>query len=235
MKFDESGKFKIIQFTDVHYIYNDERSEVSLKQIKEVLDIEKLDLIIFTGDVIYGKPAEESYRKVLDLVSEYKIPFGVTFGNHDDEQGLTREQLFKIISSYKYSLTSKVDGINGWSNYVLPVKAQDESKDAAVLYCMDSNYYSEINGVGGYDYIKFEQIEWYRKNSIKFTEQNSGTPIQSYAFFHIPLSEYSYAVEDQNSTMIGTRMEAACSPKLNSGMFASMKEMGDIKRCICWS
>ena len=29
LQFNKDGKFKIVQFTDVHYIYNDPRSDVS--------------------------------------------------------------------------------------------------------------------------------------------------------------------------------------------------------------
>ena len=29
--FNKDGKFKIVQFTDVHYIYNDPRSDVSIR------------------------------------------------------------------------------------------------------------------------------------------------------------------------------------------------------------
>lgn len=229
LKFNQEGKFKIVQFTDVHNIYNDPRSQVALQRIKEVLSIEKPDLVIFTGDVIYGKPAEEGFREVLSLVSDFKIPFGITFGNHDDEQGMTRKQLLDIASSFEYNLTTTAEGVSGFSNYVLPVKSNDMTKNAAILYCMDSNSYSKIKNIGGYDFISFDQISWYRDNSRKFTSENNGKPVQSFAFFHIPLPEYGYAAEGQNSVMVGTRMEQACAPKLNSGMFAAMKEMGDVK------
>lgn len=75
LQFNKDGKFKIVQFTDVHYIYNDPRSDVSIERINQVLDMEKPDLVLFTGDVIYGKPAEEGMRTVLNLVSKRKIPF----------------------------------------------------------------------------------------------------------------------------------------------------------------
>lgn len=229
LKFNAEGKFKIVQFTDIHYIQNDVRSAVALERIAEVLDAERPDLIMLTGDVIYGKPAEESFKTVLDLVSKYKTPFAVTFGNHDDEQGLTKVELLKIIQSYKYNLTVQEAGISGVSNFILPVKTTDGSKNGAILYCFDSNAYSQIQGVGGYDYIKFDQIQWYRQRSKDFTKENGGVVVPSLAFFHIALPEYHEAVANENATMIGTRMEKACSPELNSGMFTAMKEMGDVK------
>lgn len=229
LKFNKDGKFKIVQFTDVHYIHNNPKSAISIERINEVLDAEKPDLVLFTGDIIFGKPAEEGMRTVLNLASERKIPFGVTFGNHDDEQGLSRAQLLGIIKSIPYNLTDSVKGVSGASNYILPVKSSNGNKDAAVLYCMDSHSYSQIEGIGGYDYIKFDQVQWYRDNSTKFTKQNSGTPVPSLAFFHIALPEYNQAASDETAIMVGTRKEKACAPQLNSGMFASMKEMGDIQ------
>ena len=58
LQFNKDGKFKIVQFTDVHYIHNNPKSAISIERINEVLDAEKPDLVLFTGDVIYGKPAE---------------------------------------------------------------------------------------------------------------------------------------------------------------------------------
>ena len=48
------------------------------------------------------------------------------------------------------------------------------------------------------------------------------------AFFHIPLPEYNEAARTENAILRGTRMEEACAPKLNTGMFAAMKEAGDV-------
>lgn len=228
LKFNQDGKFKIVQFTDMHYIHGNPKSDITIERINEVLDAEKPDLVMFTGDVIYGKPAEEGMRTILNLAADRKIPFGVVFGNHDDEVGLTRTQLFDIIQTIPYNLTDSVAGVSGASNFILPLKSSDGKKDAAVLYCLDSHAYSQINGVEGYDHIKFDQIQWYRENSSRFTRENGGEPLPSLAFFHIALPEYNQAASDETAILIGTRKEKACAPQLNSGMFTSMKEMGDI-------
>ena len=44
----------------------------------------------------------------------------------------------------------------------------------------------------------------------------------------IPLPEYNEAARSENAILRGTRMEEACAPKLNTGMFAAMKEAGDV-------
>ena len=54
LKFNPDGTFKIVQFTDVHFKYGNSNSDIALERMRQVLDIEKPDLVIFTGDVIYG-------------------------------------------------------------------------------------------------------------------------------------------------------------------------------------
>lgn len=227
--FHENGSFKIVQFTDFHYIYGDKRSDAALDCINKVLDAEKPDLVLLTGDLIYGRPAEKGLRTILELIAARHVPFGVVFGNHDDEQGLSRKELLDIISGYPGNLTASQDSVHGMTNYVLPILSADGGQASAVLYCMDSNSYSCLQGISGYDYIRFDQIAWYRSCSEKYTAQHHGQPLPALAFFHIPLPEYRQAVTDENTVVIGTRMEKVCAPELNSGLFAAMREMGDVK------
>lgn len=228
LKFNASGKFRIVQFTDVHFKYGNPASDVALERMKEVLDAESPDFVIFTGDVIYGRPADSGMSAVLQVVADRKIPFGVVYGNHDDEQGMSRDELLNVIQKVPYNLTSKADGISGVTNFILPVKSSDGSRNALILYCLDSHAYSSVKGVGGYDFLKPDQIAWYRKNSREFAAANGGNPVPALAFFHIPLPEYNQAAADENAVLVGTRMEKACAPALNSGMFAAMKQQKDV-------
>ncbi|MDO4757528.1 MAG: metallophosphoesterase, partial [Parabacteroides sp.] len=205
LKFNENKKFKIVQFTDVHWIYNDSKSDIAGERMNEVLDAEKPDLVVYTGDIIFEKPAEEALTKALEPVVSRNIPFALTWGNHDDEQGMSRQELFDYVKEIPNNLTSTVEGITGVTNYILPIQTADGKKDATVLYVFDSNSYSTMKKVvDGYGWIALDQIDWYVKSSKAFTAKNGGSPIPSLAFFHIPIPEYREAVLDESAFMVGT-------------------------------
>ena len=228
LKFGEDKKFKVVQFTDVHWKADSIASEEAGERMSEVLDAEKPDLVIFTGDVIFGKPADKSMRCALEPTIKRGIPFAVTFGNHDDELGMSRKELYDFIKDMPGNLTSTVEGLSGVTNFILPVKASDGSKDAALLYVFDSHSYSTLKHLKGYGWIKHDQVQWYLNESKKFTESNGGTPLTALSFFHIPLPEYHEAVNNEGSFLIGTRKEEACNQEINTGMFAAMQEAGDV-------
>ena len=228
LKFGEDKKFKIVQFTDVHWKADSIASEEAGERMGEVLDAEKPDLVIFTGDVIFGKPADKSMRCALEPTIKRGIPFAVTFGNHDDELGMSRKELYDFIKDMPGNLTSTVEGLSGVTNFILPVKASDGSQDAALLYVFDSHSYATLKGIKGYGWIKHDQVQWYIDESKKFTEANGGTPLTALSFFHIPLPEFHEAVQNEGSFLIGTRKEKACAPEINTGLFAAMKEAGDV-------
>lgn len=228
LKFNKDGKFKIVQFTDVHFKYGNPASAIALERINQVLDAEHPDLVVVSGDVVYAAPADSGMRQVLEPIARRKIPFVVTFGNHDDEQGMTRQQLYDVIRTVPGNLLPD-RGATLSPDYILTVKSSSApQKEAALLYCMDTHSYSPLKDVKGYAWFTFDQIGWYRVQSAAYTSQNGGQPLPALAFFHIPLPEYNEAASDENAILRGTRMEEACAPKLNTGMFAAMKEAGDV-------
>lgn len=228
LKFNKAGEFKIVQFTDVHFKYGNPASDIALERIDEVLEAERPDLVVLTGDVIYASPADKGMRTVLERISAHNVPFVVTFGNHDDEQGMTRTQLYDIIRSVPGCLMPD-RGEQVSPDYTLMVQSSDDNGGhAAVLYFFDSHSYSKLKDVKGYDWLTFDQVENYRRQSASFTEANGGKPLPALSFFHIPLPEYNQAASSEDAILIGTRMEKACAPTLNTGMFTAMKEAGDV-------
>ena len=228
LKFNDEGKFKIVQFTDIHWVYGSDNSKPARERIIEVLDAEKPDLVVLTGDVVTAKPAEKGLKEALAPIVERKIPFALTFGNHDEENDLSRKEMLAVVQSLEGNLTTTTDGITGVTNYVLPIKASSDDRAAAVLYVFDSNAYSTIKGLKGYGWIEHDQIGWYKKTSAAYTAANGGTPIPSLAFFHIPIPEYHEAVQNESNFMVGTRKERACSAEVNSGLGTAMLAAGDV-------
>lgn len=228
LKFNNNHKFKIVQFTDVHWVYNNPASDVAGERMAEVLDAEHPDLVVFTGDVIFSKPARLALDKALEAVVERGIPFAITWGNHDDEQDMNRRELTEYVATKPHSLIATAKGIPGTANYTLNIKSANGKQDAAAIYIFDSNAYSTLNSIKGYGWIRHDQVEWYRKTSSALTSANGGTPLPALAFFHIPLPEFHEAVRSEGSFFVGTRKENACSPAINTGLGAAMLESGDV-------
>ena len=228
LKFKDNYRFKIVQFTDIHWKYGNPASDKAGERMAEILDAEKPDLVVYTGDLIFARPAREGLDKALEAAVTRGIPFAVTWGNHDDEQDLSRKELSEYIATKAGNLTSTVEGITGVTNYALTVKSADGKRDAAVLYIFDSNSYSPMKKVKGYGWIKHDQVEWYRQTSKAFTEANGGVAMPALAFFHIPLPEFHEAAQNESSYFVGTRKEKACAPEINTGLAAAMLEAGDV-------
>jgi len=229
LKFNQNNKFRIVQFTDTHIKANDKESQVTFATINKILDKEKPDLVVFTGDIVTGPPLEKGWKKATEAVIKRQIPFAVVFGNHDDENGLTRGQLSQIIEPMPYGLfVSTTENISGNGNYLLTIKSSTGKKTAALLYCMDSNAYSSNDSVDGYGWFHADQIGWYRAESKKQKELNNGSPVPALAFFHIPLPEFREAYSNEKYPPVGLRLEEECPAKINPGMYAAMLESGDI-------
>jgi predicted phosphodiesterase len=231
LAYNKDGKYKILQLTDTHYISGNPKSERALKNVNQMLDLEKPDLVIHTGDVIFGKPAEPSVREILEPISSRKIPFAVAFGNHDEEFDKTRQEMLDIVMSIPYNINTKTESIYGVTNCALTLSSSKKDTVERIFYLLDSNRGATIEDIPKtYGHIHFNQIAWYRQQSEAFTKMNGGKPIPSLAFFHIPLPEHKEASrDDEHGVMIGTRGENVASPKINSGLFVSMKEMKDVQ------
>lgn len=173
LKFDSAGHFKIVQFTDVHYVPNNPKSKAAIHLIEKVLDLENPDLVVLTGDIVTGRPARIGWDSVLDPILRRNIPFIVTLGNHDDEQDLSRRQVAELVTSYPLNLnTVRVDSVTGYLNGVFPVLGHLSDKPALLLYGLDSNSYSSIQAIKGYAWFTPDQIECYNLWSRYYTGLN---------------------------------------------------------------
>ena len=148
LSFNENGEFKIMQFTDMHYSKGNPKSDTTLILIPKMLDAENPDLVIFSGDIVTG--SIEGWSDITKFVIEREIPFAVTLGNHDHENGATREEISHLVTSLPYNVNTHNNMGGRVLNDVLPIyNSKKDLNVAALIYCFDSGAYSTIDGVGG--------------------------------------------------------------------------------------
>jgi predicted phosphodiesterase len=228
LKFSRNGQFKIVQFTDTHIDLIKGANLEVYETIRKVLENEKPDLVMLTGDVVTQDDPQQAYLKLSEIFSAFNTPWAMVFGNHDSEHNFTRKQLAEFLQSLPLCMNDDKGMIQGNSNFTLAVMGKNKSA-AAVLYCMDSNTYSTLKpAVDGYGWFNTSQIDWYRNNCYSFSAGNSGKPLPALAFFHIPLPEYTKAWNNKTGKVFGVKNEDECSPELNTGMFAAMVMGGDV-------
>lgn len=89
-----------------------------------------------------------------------------------------------------------------------------------------------------YEFISETQIAWYEWAVTGAAVANGGEIPESIAFFHIALPEYHYAYLDwkaggyDETVGFGEKREPVCCPKVNSGLFAVMQELGSTKNVV---
>jgi len=226
LRFDRKGQFKIAQFTDIHWDNKSPNCSKTVEVIKSVLSTEKPDLAMLTGDIVTDAPAKDGWLAIAKIFEEAAIPWAVILGNHDAETGVTREEIFDIIEDLPYFVGEKGPELTGCGNYTLPILGSNNDKTSAVLYCLDTNNKPPAHKYGHYDWIHFDQIQWYRQMSDNFTARNNNIPLPALTFIHIPLLEYKL-VEGRETT-IGNDLEGVASADINSGAFCSMVEKKDV-------
>ncbi len=220
------GRFRILQLTDLHWKDDAANCDTTEATIRALVAAEKPGLIALTGDVVTYEPATAGWKHIVRILDSLEVPFTIGIGNHDAEY-LTRDSIFTLAMASPYYVGDRGPAtLHGRGNTLLPVIGAD-GKTAAMIYCLDSNDDPASEIYGPYDWIHFDQIQWYRQKSDSVTAAAGGTPVPSLMFFHIPLQEYAGVMGDPNT--FGCAKEGAgASSAINSGLFASLLEQGDV-------
>ena len=222
-------KFKIVQFTDLHLISGKDfagRNDSTYALMRQVIKEEKPDMVVLTGDVVVSGGAAQVWQKVVQPMTEAQVPFAVTFGNHDTEADISKTDVLKFLQTNKFNLTTNSDKTHsGVGNCSLPILSSEGNSMPRVIYLFDSHAYPKDTTLGVYDWIKNDQIQWYRNQSMAYARE-AGKIVPALAFFHIPFPEFEQVRKQK--TVVGSTEEQVCSPLINSGLFSSFVEMGDV-------
>jgi len=242
LTFNEDGSFKVLILADIHMTVGENATKVqsAKDRIKLLVDREDPDLVIFTGDNTLYSSTEQTLRAnisaMVSYIEEKKIPWCHVYGNHDHEHALSKFEQHEIYKSYEYCISKDNPAgryIEGVGNYVHAVYNKDGSV-GALIYLLDSGAYASS---GGYDYIRINQIRWYKEASEDIEKYNGGRKVPSIMAFHIPLIENKYAYENRDNKEIvieytGERNEEICSSTVDTTLFETVLERGDVKAIV---
>ncbi|XP_043711695.1 probable inactive purple acid phosphatase 28 isoform X1 [Telopea speciosissima] len=271
LRFNSNGTFKILQVADMHYgngivtrcrdVLPSEFefcSDLNTTQfLRRVIKAEKPDLIVFTGDNIFGPSAAdaaESLAKAVSPALESRIPWAAILGNHDQESTMSREELMSFISLMDYSvsqinpsMSDSADGvetstvaIDGFGNYNLRVQGAFGSDLANTsilnLLFLDSGDRATVNGVRTYGWIKESQLHWLRSFSEGLKQGNEWDREPLYGITLAPtpaLAFFHIPIPEIRQLwykkIVGQYQEGVACSVVNSGVLPALVSMGDVK------
>lgn len=221
LKFKSDGTFKIVQFADCQ-----DGPSIDFRAVKlmnEILDYEKPDLVVFTGDNIDGssKTAFE-VKKAIDNIAQpvekRKIPWAIVFGNHDEEHGkMTKEEMMKVYMSYPHNISQPgFSTIDGFGNYNLLINNSKGETPVFNIYMLDSRTNNHVSQ---------SQVKWYEHTSAALKSKYHKT-VPSLMFFHIPLPEWNTLWKSGKA--IGEKNEEVCTSNDQNSFFTSIAKTGDV-------
>ncbi len=169
------------------------------KYIGQVIESYKPDLIIMTGDNVYGEFDDSGKRhlELIEIMDSYKIPWAPIFGNHDNESNMGVDWQCEQFVKSEYCLF-KQRTLTGNGNYSVGITQGGELK--RVFYMLDSNGCYNMSAksfANGHSKksVGFgnDQIEWYTQ-SMK--EVAKFLPNAKFSMaFHIQLSVFGDALK----------------------------------------
>ena len=216
------------------------------------------DLVVLMGDNACGRSPEDLREVLLRITEPYRVndvPFAFVLGNHDLEweEGVTDMQVnYDVYRSVPGCLLPEKAQVSAYGDYNLTVKRTDSEEDALNLWFIYSGNRAEPRYNSRYDFVKTEQLDWYKNRAASLREEN-GKTVPAILFQHIPVPEEyrllkrrsilsmlydgvqgqdyrqgAYYSLDKKQGTEGYLGESPCAPDYNNGEFDAWKETGDV-------
>lgn len=261
LTFNADGSFKILQLNDTQD--TDKMNKKTESFIKAAIAKEQPDLIVVPGDMLsdmFIGATPNRIRAALAslgaLFNDAKVPFAVTFGNHDHdlEDKVSTTEMMEVFRQFEYCVSQAGTTEGDPGSYAVPVySSEDKSRIALNIYMMDTN--NKNGTVTGYSGVYPHQVEWYKQKSDELKAANGGEAVPSLLFQHVPVKEIYQFVDrvtykeadraclsiddrkwyalNESSGLIGddnVMGEAPCSEPLDhtTGQYEAWLEKGDI-------
>jgi 3',5'-cyclic AMP phosphodiesterase CpdA len=203
----DTETFRIVQFTDIHMNNHAENDLKTRRIIDRILDVESPDLVIMTGDIVFGNHIKGAqtfknlWKQVVEPIQHHGMPWCVAIGNHDIQGSLSQEDVVLNDQNYTNSLTQK-------GPYFIPLMRGLDNIANIVIFDLTNG---PCTGFVGDPCIPSSSVNWFR-DQFKNTQN-----IPIFMFFHIPLPQF-VDVYRENS-VIGDGLQSVSCPMKDTGLF----------------
>lgn len=181
-----------MQIADVQDIFPVAKD--SIKLITLAIEKEKPDLVVFTGDQVYGLDprirkgkTENNVKGVIEAfivpLEKKGIPFAVTFGNHDAQCGIPNNEQYAFYKKSDFCVTGEnMSDKNPGTSKITIYKDDTPTFD---LFLFDSRG----QGLTGEYYpVSEEQLMWF--SAERAVEKDNENKPNFIVFQHIPVPEF---------------------------------------------
>ena len=209
------------------------------KYLRQVINRTQPDLILITGDVIYGQfdDSGEALKELVKFFDGFGIPWAPVYGNHDNESHIGVLWQNELLENSEYCLF-KAGEVTGNGNYTVGIR--QNGKLTRVFFMMDSNGCDNPgkNSIlhimpGGQGFME-DQVEWFMEKGKAIKAEYPDTNVTF--VFHIPFKTFGTAMATATSRDMGMTATGNGSFGLNPGgggdwdrdgaIYNKMKELG---------
>lgn len=219
LEVEEGRDVRILQLTDIQIIDSaqmrrpdrlnpssierwapDKMEERAFRFMREAVEKTDPDLIVLSGDNVYGEfdDAGTSVQALVAEMESYKIPWTITYGNHDNETLKGIEWTSAQYSEAEHCLFMRGDVENIAGNGNFNIGILQGGKLTEIVWLMDSHGHTNpdsAQNIFGGSSLKENQIEWFRAENEEIKEINGGESPKSIGFFHHPMRAIGNALQ----------------------------------------
>lgn len=227
--------FTILQLTDMQLIDSAQRryperlssygaewwepqkmDQNALDHIRKTVATAKPDLIVVTGDLIYGEfdDAGTSHHALVDCFSSLGIPWAPVFGNHDNETAMGVDWQCDLYAHAKNCLFDRGQ-VTGNSNYTVGIYEGDTL--VRVLYMMDSNTCFGGTDPALHKECNFgqDQLDWVASTAAHIRE-TVGHTVPGFFLCHIPTIDVYDAISAAGYATMEELSQQACTFRIGN-------------------
>ena len=167
--------------THKDYWAADKKEERCYGYLREIITNTSPDLIIITGDIIYGEFDDNGDNMIefVKFMESFNIPWAPVFGNHDNESKMGADWQSEQFENAENCLFLQRE-LTGNGNYTVGIEQGGELK--RVFFMLDSNGCGNVSAeslANGHtvSYVGFgkDQIDWYTDTAKKITNVSPKT------------------------------------------------------------